>query len=188
MTVACFNVCSNPDIYKKLTDELMATFPDDSDRLDFLTLEKLPYLTAVIKEGLRLSFGVIGRLPRLVPDPGATFNGFYIPAGCIVGMSSWVMHRNEDVFPDAMKFDPDRWLDPEHARFLDKHMVPFGKGTRQCVGEYLSSWLFKCVELNLLKRNAPGILRAVLFAWSLLPPFPVPNVTGVQHNKGGHGV
>src|SRR6266536_3186761 len=33
MTVACFNICSQPDIYKKLTDELRAAFPDDSERL-----------------------------------------------------------------------------------------------------------------------------------------------------------
>jgi len=37
--------------------------------------------TAVIKEALRLSFGVPGRLPRVVPEPGATFNGYFLPAG-----------------------------------------------------------------------------------------------------------
>lgn len=52
----------------------------------------------------------------------------------IVGMSSWLMHRNEDAFPDPMKFDPSRWLNPEDARRLDHYMVPFGKGSRQCVG------------------------------------------------------
>jgi cytochrome P450 len=135
MTVACFNICSQPDVYKKLVDELTTTFPDDSGRLDFLTLEKLPYLTGVVKEAIRLSFGVPGRLPREVPEPGASFNGYNVPAGTIVGMSSWVMHRNEDIFPDAMKFDPERWLNPERARYLDKYIVAFGKGTRQCVGE-----------------------------------------------------
>lgn len=49
-------------------------------------------------------------------------------------MSSWLMHRNEDAFPDPMKFDPSRWLHPEDARRLDHYMVPFGKGSRQCVG------------------------------------------------------
>lgn len=44
MTIAAFNVVSNQDIYKKLTAELKEAFPDPSTRLDFLTLEKLPYL------------------------------------------------------------------------------------------------------------------------------------------------
>jgi cytochrome P450 len=88
----------------------------------------------VIKEALRLSFGVIGRLPRVVPHPGETFSGYFVPGGTIVGMSSWLMHRNPDVFPDPMKFDPDRWLNHEDFRRLERHMVPFGRGARQCVG------------------------------------------------------
>jgi hypothetical protein len=52
----------------------------------------------------------------------------------IVGMSAWMMHHNEDIFPNAEKFDPSRWLDPIAARVLEKHLVAFGKGSRQCVG------------------------------------------------------
>jgi cytochrome P450 len=49
-------------------------------------------------------------------------------------MSSWVLHQDEDYFPNPTKFDPDRWSDPEEARRMDKAFVPFGKGTRGCVG------------------------------------------------------
>lgn len=49
-------------------------------------------------------------------------------------MSSWEMHRNETYFPNARKFDPTRWLDQKEARRLDRAFVPFGKGTRACVG------------------------------------------------------
>lgn len=49
-------------------------------------------------------------------------------------MSSWVLHQNEAYFPNASKFDPERWLDLNEARRLDKAFVPFGKGTRGCVG------------------------------------------------------
>jgi len=51
-----------------------------------------------------------------------------------VGMSSWLMHRNPDVFPEPMAFKPERWLDIEDFRRLDKHIVAFGRGSRQCVG------------------------------------------------------
>ncbi len=44
MTIAAFNVVSSKDIYKKLAAELKEAFPDPNARLDFLTLEKLPYL------------------------------------------------------------------------------------------------------------------------------------------------
>jgi len=70
MTVAAYNVVTNPEIHRTLTAELKTAFPNADEKLDFLTLEKLPYLvrsiiqiscslytdikqTGVIKEGLR---------------------------------------------------------------------------------------------------------------------------------------
>jgi len=88
----------------------------------------------VIKEGLRLSFGVPGRLPRTVPEEGATFHGYFIPAGYIVSMSSWTLHRNAEVFPDPMHFDPERWMDPSTFFKLEHSIVPFSRGNRGCVG------------------------------------------------------
>ena len=134
MTVAAFNVMHNQQIYKNLVRELEEASLNESAELPFTELEKLPYLTGIIKEALRLSSGVMGRLPRVVPDPVATFNGYFVPGGTIVSMSSWMMHRNPDVFPDPTKFEPERWLKMEDARRLDPHMVPFGRGSRMCVG------------------------------------------------------
>lgn len=99
MTVSAYNVVSHPEIYAKVRQELEAAFPDPNATLDFVKLEPLPYLvsvintildsiqaadlkqSAVIKEGLRLSFGVPGRLPRDVPEGGQVFHGVFIPAG-----------------------------------------------------------------------------------------------------------
>lgn len=44
MTVAAYHVVSNPKMYKALTDELREAFPDPGVTMDYLTLEKLPYL------------------------------------------------------------------------------------------------------------------------------------------------
>ncbi|PGG96980.1 hypothetical protein AJ79_09387 [Helicocarpus griseus UAMH5409] len=134
MTIATYNTVINPEIYKRVNAELKEAFPDANAKLDLTTLEKLPYLNAVIKEGLRLSYGVVGRLPRIVPPSGAGFNGYTIPGGATVGMSSWMMHRNKDIFPEPDKFDPSRWLDPTTSKSMEKYLVFFGKGTRQCVG------------------------------------------------------
>jgi cytochrome P450 len=134
MTMTSYHVISNQDIYRTLTAELDRAFPDPTARLDYATLEKLPYLTAVIKEGLRLSFGVPGRLPRMIETDGIMLNGYFIPRGTIVGMSSWMMHRNPKVFPDPDTFSPERWLDPANAGKLEKSFVAFSRGSRQCIG------------------------------------------------------
>jgi cytochrome P450 len=81
METAAYHVVTNLDIYDKLKRELLEAFPDPSTDLDYATLEKLPYLTGVVKEGQRLSYGVISRLARATPDGGATFNGYFVPAG-----------------------------------------------------------------------------------------------------------
>ncbi|OJJ43242.1 hypothetical protein ASPZODRAFT_103682 [Penicilliopsis zonata CBS 506.65] len=138
LTIAAYNVVTNAEIYRKLTQELRDAFPDIDAEMEFLALEKLPYLTAVIKEALRLSFGVAGRLPRTVPEGGAEFNGHFVPEGTVVSMSSWMIHHNEDIFPNAEVFDPTRWTDKDKSKALEKYLFSFGKGSRQCVGMSLA--------------------------------------------------
>jgi cytochrome P450 len=134
MTTTTYYILSNPDIYSALVAELKATFPERTTNLEYLTLEKLPYLTGVIKEGLRFTYGVPGRLPRMIETPEATFNGYTVPRGTIVGMSSWLMHRDPSIWPEPDKFMPERWLDLVKAKKLDKYLVAFTKGSRQCIG------------------------------------------------------
>jgi len=139
LAVATFYTLYNPELLSALTDELEKAFPDPNSRLDYLTLEKLPYLTAVIKEGLRLSYGLPGRLPRIVPPSGATFNGYFLPPGTSVSMSAWQMHHDPRVWNSPSEFLPSRWLEgPEKARRLDKYLVSFSKGNRQCLGMQLA--------------------------------------------------
>jgi len=51
-------------------------------------------------------------------------------------MSSWVLHQDSEYFPDPQNFDPERWskASPEALRKMEKAFVPFGKGSRICVG------------------------------------------------------
>jgi len=134
MTVTSYYVISNPEIYHALTTELEKAFPSSTTKLDYATLEKLPYLTAVIKEGLRLSFGVPGRLPRTIETQDVVLNGYSIPRGTTVGMSSWMMHRNPKIFSNPDTFLPERWLDPANTAKLEKFFIPFGRGSRNCIG------------------------------------------------------
>ncbi|KAH8795059.1 cytochrome P450 [Hyaloscypha sp. PMI_1271] len=138
MAILTFYAVSNTVIYRTLAAELKTAFPNRAENLDYATLKKLPYLTAVIMEGLRLSYGVPGRLPRTIAAPTATFNGYTVPKGTIVGMSIYLMHRDPDIFPEPDKFDPERWLDPVRSKRLDKYLVPFSRGSSQCVGMHLA--------------------------------------------------
>lgn len=79
MTMCAFHALLDKTVHAKLHRELLDACPDPS-KVDFLVLEKLPYLTAVVKEGTRLSYGVLHPLPRVVPET-TVFNGHILEKG-----------------------------------------------------------------------------------------------------------
>ena len=81
--------------------------------------EKLPYLGAVIQEGLRLSYGVAIRTARVATEETLVYRGEWnkkpveciVPPGYAIGMSAVITHHDESVFPNSDAFIPERWLD-----------------------------------------------------------------------------
>ena len=132
LTMAFYRVLGSDRVRETLMTELKAAFPDPEVELKFEELEKLPYLTAVLKESLRLAFPLPGRVPRVVPDGGVDFNGYHIPTGVAVSMSQWMQHRNEAIFPDPMTFEPERWLS-EAGKGIggpEDYFIAFRRGSR----------------------------------------------------------
>jgi cytochrome P450 len=132
---------ANPEVLRKLKEELRTAIPSINDvgKTPLATLEGLPYLTAVIKEGVRLIYGNSTPHFRIDPDgplvyrDAKTGKSWVIPQGTSVGMTSVLLHHNEDNFPNSHAFIPERWLGDEGKK-LDKYMVGFGKGSRICLG------------------------------------------------------
>ncbi|KAH7136179.1 cytochrome P450 [Dendryphion nanum] len=140
-----FWLLSQPDTLLKLKRELRSAIPNPEDigKIPLPTIEALPYLTAVIKEGLRLSYGVSCRLQRIDPDNTLEFidktvgKKWAIPAGTPVGSTSVLIHRDETIFPASETFSPERWLDGQGPS-LEKYLVSFCAGSRRCFGENLA--------------------------------------------------
>ncbi|KAK5655705.1 hypothetical protein OQA88_5638 [Cercophora sp. LCS_1] len=128
------NVLKNPDVRTRLVAELAETFPgaDPTAPLNYQTLERLPYLTAVVKEGLRVAYALSTRVSKIRSD--ATF------PQCVVSMSSYLMHRDATAFPNPDTFDPTRWLDDDSdvVRFRERSSTPFSRGSRARLGQPLA--------------------------------------------------
>ena len=137
LKLTMFYVLHDSDIAQKLKAELQSAIPVASRPAPLVELRKLPYLTAVINEGLRMSYGVSHRLSRIKPDGDLTFHQWIIPAGTPVGMTAVFMHENPTIFNDPHEFRPGRWLGQEGVR-LEKYFVPFSRGTRACIGMNLA--------------------------------------------------
>jgi len=132
-TVAAYHILSNKRVYDTLTAALKLAWPDKDVPVRYETLEKLPYLTAVIKESLRMAHGVVTPLPRIVGPVDSEISGVLIPAGTVVSMGATILHRNPEIFPNPTAFDPSRWLQ-ENCSELEKYLVSFSKGPRSCLG------------------------------------------------------
>jgi hypothetical protein len=58
------------------------------------------------------------------------------------------MHHNETNFPDSYNFIPERWMNLETRKRLESYLVPFSKGSRQCVGQkYVDSLPFSVLAV-----------------------------------------
>lgn len=132
--VITYHLCENPDMLQKLRAELKHVDLSSKNTRKLLQLEQLPYLYAVINEGLRLSYGVVTRLARIAPDRVIEYGEWKIPPGTPVGMSAGLIHLDPNAFSHPHAFDPERWMDPAERRRLEKYMIPFSKGTRSCLG------------------------------------------------------
>lgn len=95
---------------------------------------KLPYLDAVIKETLRLYAPLPASEPRSLPVD-TIIDGYRVPAGSVVSMSPYTLHRNPDVFPDALVFNPERWFgEAKEVAEMKKWFWAFSSGGRMCIG------------------------------------------------------
>ena len=130
---------SNPTLLLRLRTELRDLFsslsPEAQGEPTLAQLEHLPYLTAVIMEGLRLSPGLATRLARIAPDRELIYNGkWVVPAGTPISMTTLLMHWDEGVYPNARRFEPERWIDKKNIKKMEKSYAPFSRGTRICLG------------------------------------------------------
>ncbi|KAL3431443.1 cytochrome P450 [Aspergillus tetrazonus] len=135
---ASFYIVDRPDIRSRLRDELRETMAGWPERVpSWAELERVTYLQAIIKESLRLSYGVMHRLPRISPDLAIQYGDYTVPAGTPVGMSAYLMHSDASVYPSPDKFIPERWLGPINPA-MHRNYVPFCRGSRNCLGMNLA--------------------------------------------------
>lgn len=158
VTMGLWHISHNAKVRDTLVSALVEAIPDPTSFPSLVKLEEIRYLTACVRESIRVAMAVPGRLPRVVPDYKKTnsapliVDGMIIPPGTIVGMSAYSMHTSEELWgPDARSFNPDRWLG-DGGKALDQHMVSFSKGLRSCIGQNLAYAEATLLLAHLLRR------------------------------------
>jgi cytochrome P450 len=152
MANVLYQLLKNPPMMKKLLDELDAALEDEEQAVvPYDRVKHLPYLRACLDESLRLFPPTPHALPRETPIEGSYILDDYVAGGVSVGMSALVAHRNEQHFPQADKYIPERWLG-EEGKNLQPYFIAFSAGARGCIGRNISYLEQAVVLASMLRR------------------------------------
>ena len=107
------------------------------------------YLDAVVKESLRIR-PVIAGVGRVVSGEPFRLNGYTIPPGVEINPSIRTIHRRADLYPQPHEFRPERFIGTDAPDTYT--WVPFGGGTRRCLGASFALMEMRIVVARVLAR------------------------------------
>jgi cytochrome P450 family 135 len=129
--------------------ELLFRSPDAMERLrDEVRGDETEFLDAVVEESMRLR-PVVPFTGRLLKQP-AELGGYSLPEGRVVFANIWLAHTREATFPEPYAFRPERYLEGATETYS---WIPFGGGTRRCLGAAFALFEMK-VALRTILRHA----------------------------------
>ena len=162
---------NNQEIFEKMISELR-----ENPITDLKSLDNLKYTEMVILESLRLTPTLLKGTRWVLQD--TKLGGYHVPKECQLQWSQYCLHRNEKYWPNARKFDPERFRNgiPNVDTLT---YIPFLAGPRACLGKHIAMISMK-LTLSLLARNfdqAPQPMSGV-------PPEVIQNLALIRM-KGG---
>lgn len=131
-----------PTVREKLLDELKSL----GHSPNLMEIVRLPYLSAVCSETLRITPVAMLTFPRIVQEP-VELLGYPLEVGTILLGCIYLLHQREDLYPQPKEFRPERFLE---RQFSPYEFLPFGGGVRRCVGDALASFEIKLVLATIL--------------------------------------
>jgi cytochrome P450 len=115
-------------------------------------LANMPFVLQVFKETLRL-YSPAYVVARQALEP-VTIGPRRLRRGEVVFVSPYLLHRRAENFAEPLRFDPDRWADPDAERKLPSRYayLPFGAGPRVCIGGHFAMLEGHLVLASIIRR------------------------------------
>ncbi|XP_055847823.1 cytochrome P450 CYP12A2-like [Episyrphus balteatus] len=137
-TIAGILICiaKNPEKQEKLRQEIRTILPQKDSLLTIDNMKNLPYLRAIIKEGMRM-YPIGGGTVRANKED-IVMSGYQVPKSQEIILNHNALLNTEQYCPKAKEFIPERWLRSEESQYAPTHpflFMPFSHGPRSCVGK-----------------------------------------------------
>lgn len=149
-TFLLYELGRNPAVLRAVEaelDQVLGGRPPAASELDG---QALPVLERSLKETLRCYPAAWVGPRRTVRD--VTLGGVPVPAEIGVQYSSWATHHLASLYPDPFRFDPDRFLPEREAALPRGAYIPFGGGSRMCLGKRFGEYELRALAAALLTR------------------------------------
>jgi cytochrome P450 len=149
-TFLIYELGRNPAVLRAVEDELDGAVGQRGPDVAMLDGQALPVLERSLKETLRCYPAAWVGPRRTTRD--VTLAGVPVPAEIGVQYSSWVTHHLPELYPDPFRFDPDRFLPEREAALPRGAYIPFGGGSRMCLGKRFGEYELRALAAVLLTR------------------------------------
>ncbi|KAF2030214.1 benzoate 4-monooxygenase cytochrome P450 [Setomelanomma holmii] len=149
LTAIVRELVQHQGVLHRLTNDIRAKFPQEAE-ITMASTSDIPYLDAVINEGLRLDPPVVIGIPRVVPPGGATVCDQYVPGGTYVTYNQHAANRQSYNFRNPNSFIPERFLDPDNETDDMASFQPFQSGRHVCPGMKLANTEMRFILAKLL--------------------------------------
>ncbi|MGB3640616.1 MAG: cytochrome P450 [Rivularia sp. (in: cyanobacteria)] len=141
---AFYQIYQNPNVIEKLQIEL----ENLGENPNSLEIAKLPYLSAVCQETLRMYPVLPVLFPRIALAP-IEIAGYQFDAETTFMPSVYLVHYREDLYPQPEKFKPERFLERQYSA---SEYFAFGGGSRRCLGYALAQLEMKLVLATVISK------------------------------------
>ncbi|KAL8709042.1 MAG: hypothetical protein Q9220_006166 [cf. Caloplaca sp. 1 TL-2023] len=162
------HLSKNRQVLDRLCGEIRNKYSLEQDITIDSTTHGLPYLEAVLNEGLRMCNPIPRGLPRVVPEGGDTYCEVFIPGGTRLANRTFAVNRSTRYFTNPDQFVPECWLSPperptEHENDRLVASQPFSVGFHRCLGQPLAWVELRLVVIKLLwafdlKEDGPNVV------------------------------
>ncbi|KAK7590720.1 hypothetical protein V9T40_002333 [Parthenolecanium corni] len=147
---AIYLIGSHPAVQEKIFEELNTVFGSSERPPTRADIHQLTYLDMVIKESLRLYPPGFTTARTLSTD--MTFRGYKVPAGTIMEIYIFQIHRDPKHYENPLKFDPEHFSAENSSKRHPFAFIPFSAGPRNCIGQKFAMLEEKILLSTLLRR------------------------------------